>query len=83
MVVEIGEERVKNKDIHRKKKQNLKIQWLGVGDSRKSQKQLCGRGLQGWLSLDKNEDEETQRGKWFYWKIMGSDTEFKVEMYYR
>lgn len=45
MVVEIGEERVKNKDIHRKKKQNLKIQWLGVGDSRKSQKQLCGRGL--------------------------------------
>lgn len=50
MVVEIGEERVKSKDNHGKKKQNVKIQWLDVGNSRKSQKQLCGRGLS--LGLD-------------------------------
>ena len=35
------------------------IQWLHVGESRKSQKQLCGGGLQSWLAVDKNRNEET------------------------
>lgn len=45
IVVKIGEGRVKSKNVHRKRKWNLKIQWLDVGDSRKSQKQFWGRDL--------------------------------------
>jgi len=46
MAVKTGERRVKTKDIHRKNKHNLKIQWLEVGDRKKSQKELCGRSCQ-------------------------------------
>ena len=41
-----GERRVKTKDIHRKNKHNLKIQWLEAGDRKKGQKELCGRSCQ-------------------------------------
>lgn len=37
----------KPRDSQRQNKQNLKIQRLYVGDSRKTQKELSGRGLMG------------------------------------
>lgn len=51
-----------------------------MGDGRKSQKELHGRNLSGWLAVDENRDGETLRGKWIYRKTMGLDTEFEVEM---
>lgn len=85
MTVKTGERRVRTKDIHRKNKHNLKIQWLEAGDRKKSQKELCGRGCQQ-KRVERLRERSGFTGKqWVQilslkWKCATGDTLRKMDM---